>query len=347
MNAYAMYSQSRTLQHLRLLRAGVGGDFYPLTLGDWTSAGTGGNGSGSDSQLNVTPSAVNLITNADQGALASWEVDTNFQTDASASSSSAFYLATTSGTSVASNVQMSVPSQAAPVKPILQREDSSYIGTVAISPQPPYVQNEMIAFTASGTTLWSGPDDKPQIATAGGGVIGASGTTYDQNGNVTGQLASLPTYSWNGAYRDGDVASVVGQLSNLLPSFAAVAGGNYTGNGTSTVTHSFGIFWCGTGYLEQGNPPAFPSCIDPIAFALTLSKTEAGTYFAAQPTDENINQLQNFSKTYPSWVATIEGAALRAYKKAFANYPISVVFATTHPEYSTLQLGYVQVLGNL
>jgi len=216
-----MYSQSRTLQHLRLLRAGVGGDFYPLTLGDWTSAGTGGNGSGSDSQLNVTPSAVNLITNADQGSLASWEVDTNFQSSASTSSSSAFYLATTSGSSVASNVQMSVPNQAAPVKPVLQRADGSYIGTVGIGPQPGRVtQTNMIAFTSSGTTLWTQPYDTPQIATAGGGVIGASGTTYDQNGNANGQLANMPTQSWTGnSYRLGSVNDVAFPATALANSF--------------------------------------------------------------------------------------------------------------------------------
>ncbi len=49
----------------------------------------------------------------------------------------------------------------------------------------------MIAFTSFGSTLWTVPNDTPQIATADGGVIGASGTTYDQNGKANGQVASL------------------------------------------------------------------------------------------------------------------------------------------------------------
>jgi hypothetical protein len=79
------------------------------------------------------------------------------------------------------------------VQPVLQRADGSYIGTVSTS-----TANPMIAFTSSGNTLWMAPNDSPQIATAGGGVIGASGTTYDQNGNVTGQIVNMRTRSWAG-----------------------------------------------------------------------------------------------------------------------------------------------------
>jgi len=54
--------------------------------------------------------------------------------------------------------------------------------------------------------------------------------------------------------------------------------------------------------------------------------------------------LQNFSTTNTSWIGTMEIAALRAYQNAFAKCPISVVFATTHPQLLILQGGYVQVL---
>jgi hypothetical protein len=68
--------------------------------------------------------------------------------------------------------------------------------------------NPMLAFTGSGQPLWSQTNDTPQIATSDGGVIGSSGTTYDQNGNVTGQ-APLPVQSWAGyAYTDGPVDQV-------------------------------------------------------------------------------------------------------------------------------------------
>jgi hypothetical protein len=35
-----------------------------------------------------------------------------------------------------------------------------------------------------GATIWSVPNDYPQIVTADGGVIGASGVTYDDQGKA-------------------------------------------------------------------------------------------------------------------------------------------------------------------
>jgi hypothetical protein len=48
-----------------------------------------------------------------------------------------------------------------------------------------------------------------------------------------GQLGNLPTYSWKGAYLLGSIDSVVPafDLANMATSFAAVGGGNLTGNG--------------------------------------------------------------------------------------------------------------------
>ena len=138
--------------------------------------------------------------------LASYEVDTSVNYGGT---SQAFYLATTSGAGVASNVQVTIaPGQTVPVQPVLQQADGSYIGTVQTQ-----TGNPMIAFTASGNTLWMGPNDTPQIATSGGGVIGASGTTYDQNGNVTGQTSNMPTQSWTGnSYQLGSVDQVAATL---------------------------------------------------------------------------------------------------------------------------------------
>jgi len=56
----------------------------------------------------------------------------------------------------------------------------------------------MLAFTSSGQQLWSQSNDTPQVATSDGGVIGSSGTTYDENGYVRGQTANLPVQSWTG-----------------------------------------------------------------------------------------------------------------------------------------------------
>jgi hypothetical protein len=69
----------------------------------------------------------------------------------------------------------------------------------------PVVGNFMIAFTQSDGTLFTVPNDTPQIVTLGGGVIGTSGTTYDQNGNVTGLIANMPTQSWLGLRQEATI----------------------------------------------------------------------------------------------------------------------------------------------
>src|ERR1700727_280432 len=97
------------------------------------------------------------------------------------------YLATISSGGSVSLATLNLPGQQGPIQPTLQRADGSYLGTVSTSGG-----SSMIAFTHA-STLWTVPNDTPQIATADGGVIGASGTTYDQNGNANGQVGNLPT----------------------------------------------------------------------------------------------------------------------------------------------------------
>jgi hypothetical protein len=71
------------------------------------------------------------------------------------------------------------------------------------------------------------PNDTPQIATSDGGVIGTSGTTYDQNGNVDGYIATLPTQSFTGNdYQLGSIVQVIDTPYNYTTSYAATAGGN-------------------------------------------------------------------------------------------------------------------------
>jgi hypothetical protein len=68
----------------------------------------------------------------------------------------------------------------------------------------------MVGFTPSGGTLFTVANDTPQIATQGNGVIGASGTTYDQSGSITGQMANAPTQSWAGnSYQLGSIDQIV------------------------------------------------------------------------------------------------------------------------------------------
>ena len=90
----------------------------------------------------------------------------------------------------------------------------------------------MVAFDANGTVLWSVANETPQIATAGGGVIGKSGITYDQNGNATGQTAlAATTQSWTfRTYQTGLIQRLL-----VMPYFyayaqSAVSGGNPSGS---------------------------------------------------------------------------------------------------------------------
>jgi hypothetical protein len=295
---------------LRLLRIGPNGDASEIEIGDfssgWSSYDCDWQGSGA--QYSATATVPTLITNADQGVLASYSVTTS---TSSSAATLTYYLATTSGTGV-SIAPMSISDQQAPVQPVLQRADGSYIGTVSTS-----TANPMIAFTSSGNTLWMGPNDTPQIATADGGVIGASGTTYDPNGNVTGQIASLPTYSWKGAYTDGDVASLAIPLPPIDTTFAAFIGGNLTGNGTSTELKTIGLYWCGTGYGEVG------SCSE-------VGAPDVQWKYLQEVNSENFGKAVDFSVAQPNspahtdWVDQIEADALYALQQAFWNIPVNV-----------------------
>ncbi len=84
----------------------------------------------------------------------------------------------------------------------------------------PMTTADMVSFDAGGNTRWIVPNDTPQIATADGGVIGQSGITYDQNGNATGEMASLPIQSWTGnIYQYGSVDQLAGIPVSLAAGF--------------------------------------------------------------------------------------------------------------------------------
>jgi len=77
-------------------------------------------------------------------------------------------------------------------------------------------------------------NEQPQIATADGGVIGASGITYDAGGNATGAVGSLPTYSWLGyAYQVGSVDQVLAGFLHPALGWWAFGGGNQAHTGTA------------------------------------------------------------------------------------------------------------------
>lgn len=251
--------------HLALLRVGSDGSSSEIDVQDWRSTSDSSSietwsmpacdGLLSDTtsvQYVVTGSIPTLtvsgpMTNADTGAVLSWQADSGYYCASATGNGgpvlcntgvppvSTFGLATTSGGNVVSKSVERLPGQASPIAPVLQGQDGTFYGTVGIGPSPGTVtQTNMIAFDSSGRLKWSVPNDSPQIATADGGVIGASGVTYDSNGNVTGQLASFLTQSWTGnQYQLGSVESVLSAAGRLAQSFWAIAGGNASANGTA------------------------------------------------------------------------------------------------------------------
>jgi len=224
---------------------------YPqCSAGTTVSASTSVNG----------PNVANLITNSDQGVLLSFQTHEGVQffqtivtcipgpscgigsgsnTYSSSPGVTNSYLATVSSSGGISLAMLNLPGQQAPVQPVLQRQDGNFIGTVGIGSQPGQVtQTNMIAFTPSGTSLFNVPNDTPKIATADNGVIGASGTTYDQNGNVDGQLAGVPTQSWLGnQYKLGSIELLAGAPTDLATTLWALQGANASGKGTAAVNY--------------------------------------------------------------------------------------------------------------
>jgi hypothetical protein len=165
----------------------------------------------------------NLITNADQGILLTWEVDGSPEATAQTATITNGAAATVGTPQVPGGEQ---------VYPVLQAQDGSFVGTTCQGCAPGY--GNMVSFDASGNTRWIVPGDTPQIATADGGVIGQSGITYDQYGNATGMIPNMPTYSWTGnAYTDGPVDSVISAMVDVALSFDAFADGSPSPNGAA------------------------------------------------------------------------------------------------------------------
>ncbi len=200
--------------HLRLLRIASGGSHDDIPIADV------------DTLFSELPTlGVHLITNGDTGALLSWSAWNG-------DGGPVVGMAVTNGTGVSLINGSMAAGQASAVEPVLQAQDGSFVGTVWAGEDGD--TRYMVAFDAAGSVRWSVPNEQPLIATADGGVIGQSGITYDQNGNATGQIANLPTYSWRGyTYRTGSVESVILRAVNWASTYWAIHGGNQSGNNTA------------------------------------------------------------------------------------------------------------------
>jgi hypothetical protein len=191
-----------------LLRIGTDGSYNRIDVHDWICP----------ADWCTYPTAPpGMIANADTGIVLTWW------------GNDGVWMAVTAGTS-ASIVNTPQLPGGYPLAPVLQAQDGSFLGAAPGS---------IGAFDASGNVRWLVEGDEPAIATADGGVIGTSGTTYDAQGRATGSVGPLPTYSWKGnAYQQqGSVeqtsAELLFVLYDVASSFWAVAGGNYSHNATA------------------------------------------------------------------------------------------------------------------
>jgi len=212
--------------YLAVLRIDTSGNATSIPLGNWSVSGncTLPQGSGTA----ATPMNVTLITNADQGALVTWQVLSSYYNGQPGPITTTNYIANLSGTSVVS--QNTTPSL---LKPVLQAQDGTFFGTS---------DQGMVRFDQTGKIKWT-VGDSPQIATADNGVVGASGTTYDANGNATGQVG-MPIQSWTGeesesAYQYGSVDQVpyAPPIMYAVPPSWSFANANQSGSKTSALCH--------------------------------------------------------------------------------------------------------------
>ena len=196
-----------------MLQIASSGAYTDLHISDWTS----------EIVDIVTPFRFGMITNADRGVVLTWQIPQSSTNDLGPP-----LMAITDGTSA---TVLDAPDVAGGhvVTPVLQAQDGSFIGTGTDDTDTGYT----VAFDATGNVRWTVPGYQPQIATADGGVIATdpntgSAVTFDQNGNATGQLGSLPTYSWPGyVYQSsGVLAQIRRPMIDFGLSFAPFAGGS-------------------------------------------------------------------------------------------------------------------------
>ncbi|MBZ5606807.1 MAG: hypothetical protein LAP38_01005 [Acidobacteriia bacterium] len=193
-----------------------------------------------------------MITNADTGVALTWKAARPYAPEGGglpnrpAPYPVEYGMAIVTGTSAAVTSGPSVAGQVTHVAPVLQAEDGSFIGTVGVAPDQDGnpTRTNMVAFDQSGAVRWIVPNEQPQIAVSGGGVITQTGTTHDQGGNATGlsSLESSQVPGWLGnvfgtayALNSGTLSSAVSQNTNYATTFASLLGGNGSGSFTAIL----------------------------------------------------------------------------------------------------------------
>jgi hypothetical protein len=193
--------------------------------------------------------SLDAITNADQGVLLSW--DALEEAGPGITPKSATHMAIVTGGSVNTVNVPQVAGQSGHILPVLQAQDGSFIGQITAGDGQGNFTYNMIAFDQNGTVRWTVPGYVPEIATADGGVIAQAwgpnnyqptgpAVTFDQNGNATGQFATI-VQSWTGNwYQYGSVDQVVLTAIPyyLAASFWALQGGQQIAGTSGTPIDS-------------------------------------------------------------------------------------------------------------
>lgn len=333
---------------LHFMRVGSDGTSSDVVAQQWTHsestvyAPTPGDSSNyADVQAGppINLSGVFMITNADQGAVFSWSVTklgycalaTDTGCTAQVDTVNENHITTMAAGTITGDVILNwaLPGQFEAVQPVLQLADGSFIGTVNGQ-----TGGNMLAFNSSGNVSWVVPNFTPQMATADGGIIASApqvcngngctpGTvsTFDPNGNPTGEVPPLPTYSWKGTYQLGSIRSLLSAWPVLTKTYAAVFGQNLTGNGTAVVQHTIGAFWCG---------PAFDGSCSGLSDSKGVALIDLGFYYGTAvlvPSQGGAPppNVYDFTSAHPDWVNTIHGQTMAAMKQAFERFPVIVV----------------------
>jgi hypothetical protein len=180
-----------------------------------------------------------MITNADQGVLVTWQTAVPEKPVAYSPMVYGGGMAITAGGGVSMVSEDEFWSR---VYQMLQTQDGSFVASFT---DPATGNYGMVGFGQGGGIRWTVLNDAPLMATADGGVIGASGITYDQYGSATG-IVETPIYSWKGnAYEVGSVDQVFWPPLFVAMGFWPFSGANDSGNGTA---------------VSQPQYPPLPTC---------------------------------------------------------------------------------------
>jgi N-acetylneuraminic acid mutarotase len=234
--------------YLAVLRIDTSGNATSIPLGNWGVSGNCNLPQGSGAV--ATPMNVTLITNADHGAVVTWQVLSSYYNGQNGPITTTNYIASLSGMSVVS--QNTTPSL---LKPVLQAQDGTFFGTS---------DQGMVRFDQNGKIKWT-VGDSPQIATADNGVVGVSGITYDSNGNAIGAAGNAnpnTTSMIAGARANGaaQAADISGPMGASQSADASGSIGNSFSAAQSWVSNVYQVL---TGNVAQLSVPPVPVATPP------------------------------------------------------------------------------------